>query len=277
MGLIQRVAHRYLWTDLEREFQQALGPESLLRANAGHAGAIQDLLTHVTNILNYLDESEATAADDRLERRVTLTREHLKHQHSQYPVIYDKGFGGVLLGVLDQLRRLYETAKAVATVDTEETKVGNFRIRNVGWHPGNVDMFEATIKKAIRAIAAKGYGRIATGDLQFVRIDQMPDRAGPHALAAYRTARDDVLISMLIFDGDPVKTLVHELAHRLYYKEMSQEQRSLWQGIYKDTRKFPTQYARHSAKEYFAECFAYWCLGKLPRVHLENLKKVGIG
>lgn len=266
-----RVANRYISNDLDREFNKTQAPETLLKGNPGHAGAIRDLLDTETNILNLLGEG---VTDDRLERRITLTREYLKSQQAKFPTIYNKEFGAILLNVLEQLRRLSTQVTESLVPDTTEKKVAGFRIRNMGWQPASVQVFEAIIRKAAQLISAKGYGSILRGDLQFVQVDQMPVSTGSHALAAYRLSYDDVLISMRIFEGTPLKTLIHELAHRLYFKVMTPAQRDMWEEIFRASRNFPSVYARKSAKEYFAECFAYWCLGKLPKENNEELRKV---
>lgn len=265
-------------SELDREFATLKEQEALLEKNPGHASAILIAYQAEINILNLLDEIAMTADDEKFERRVFSTREHLKLQKNNYPAIYYAGFGKTLLGVAQTLRKLAEQAeRLVGDAPAKSEAVGGMKLRNMSWHPGNVEVFKNDVQAAARVISAKGYRDILTGDIFCVKEDQMPVRTGPHSMAAYRGKYDDIVVSIRVFDSDPVQTLIHELAHRLYRKKLARQQIDRWEEIYGDTKTYPTAYAKKSASEFFAECFALWCLGKLPRQYVAYLNEIGIG
>lgn len=96
----------------------------------------------------------------------------------------------------------------------------------------------------------------------------------PKILADYNPKNDSLRIKSNC-DSTMLHEVLHELAHRLWFRRMSRWQRRmvktrygkmlheggglLWAG--EDV--FPSEYSKTSVEEFFAECFAFWRAGEL--------------
>ena len=100
----------------------------------------------------------------------------------------------------------------------------------------------------------------------------------PQVLADYNPKNDSMRVKSDSSDGRELHSFVHELAHRMWVKLMSKNQRAEVRTKYDqmmDQRRplffaeedgvdaFPSEYSMSSAEEFFAECFAFWRGGGL--------------
>jgi hypothetical protein len=106
-------------------------------------------------------------------------------------------------------------------------------------------------------------------------IVEIKEDLPPKVLADYNPKNDSMRVKSDFSDGRILHSFVHELAHRLWFRRMSREQRGtvearyekmlhessafLWSG--EDV--FPSEYSKTSVEEFFAECFAFWRAGEL--------------
>ena len=106
-------------------------------------------------------------------------------------------------------------------------------------------------------------------------IVEIKEDLPPRVLADYNPKNDSMRVKSDFSDGRILHSFVHELAHRLWFRRMSREQRGkvkaryekmiheggglLWTG--EDV--FPSEYSKTSVEEFFAECFAFWRAGEL--------------
>lgn len=100
----------------------------------------------------------------------------------------------------------------------------------------------------------------------------------PSVLADYNPKNDSMRVKSDSSDGRIYHCFTHELGHRLWFKLMSKAQRHSVESKYMtmmrspvaelpagfgDGDVFPSEYAKSSVEEFFAECFAYWRDGEL--------------
>lgn len=107
-------------------------------------------------------------------------------------------------------------------------------------------------------------------------IVEIKEDLPPKVLADYNPKNDSMRVKSDFSDGRILHSFVHELAHRLWFKRMSKEQRRMVDARYgrmlhgvnallltDDDDVFPSEYSKTSVEEFFAECFAYWRDGTL--------------
>jgi len=159
-------------------------------------------------------------------------------------------------------------------------KVDNFEVydyyRVSEEHFTNRPKIVAMLKDVVKLIKARGYGFLIYGK---ILLRNPNDRK---AIATYNERTDDMELKVYRDDNShAVKSMVHELAHRIWYKLMNIKDHDKWEqeyyhkaagkpqqelatelfGMMKIYRPrllegFPTIYAQTSAKEYFAETVA---------------------
>jgi hypothetical protein len=84
------------------------------------------------------------------------------------------------------------------------------------------------------------------------------------AIATYNYITDDITLKLYKeYNTHAVESVIHELAHRIWYVLMENKDRNLWIKEYNDKMHgsyggkypgFPTQYSQKNEKEYFAVC-----------------------
>ena len=112
-------------------------------------------------------------------------------------------------------------------------------------------------------------------------IVEIKEDLPPRVLADYNPKNDSMRVKSDFSDGRILHSFIHELAHRLWVRLMSDGQRLSVRRRYMSMKGvaivvpagtgattggadvFPSEYSTSSAEEFFAECFAYWRGGGL--------------
>lgn len=154
-------------------------------------------------------------------------------------------------------------------------KIGSFQIVNTGgFGLDRLDGVRSVLEQAEQRLSKKGLHKVCYGEVYLSN-----DVLHPNTIAFYVPKKDQ-----LFFRGDlkyavegQVKTVIHELAHRLHRKFLrhrNHEIETLYHWVGKGSREggppFITSYAKTSPAENFAEMVAYWCFDALPSSQ-ENL------
>ena len=175
--------------------------------------------------------------------------------------------------------------------------VGPFKINNeASVSAAAVEALVLGVKRVISIMKLNGFGKALYGSVNVVH--DLPTRetgeyAGIPAYAWYSSPDDSVDVAFVkthfagtekeLHYGNAVKvdgigysnsirnanweyfvlSLIHELGHRWWFKFMTAGQREHFSDLYNQAMKegssaFITNYAKHNAKEDFAESFCYW-------------------
>jgi len=257
--------------------------QRLLEQRPGHAGNIQKAYRGVSVFLNAITESGATRADDRLDRVVHNTISYVERVAEEGSTIYRPAFGTALANTIKHsLPKILDKAKQASPSTQKETRVGMFRIRNVGdYGPSTIEAAAQALRTAATRIARRGERRLLYGPVLLVMKHQfaavMTDKDSTAAL--YQRSKDRLWIDALAADRrEAAERITHELGHRLWFRFLSEEQREAWTRDWNRRKhgglSFVTRYASTLPQEDFAEVFAFWCGNKLPREHESRLKRV---
>lgn len=134
---------------------------------------------------------------------------------------------------------LSEAAKWVERTTTEETTseiaaVGPFKVHNtIGATPKQFEAIQGLFESAIRSLnAIKDFRKVLYGDV-FV-VGQLKQST---TLAWYSVRDDDVYIRSLAKKGiDDLRSLIHELGHRYWFKFLSLDVKQRMARLYSDLR-----------------------------------------
>jgi len=172
-------------------------------------------------------------------------------------------------------RKFYEAGKYYRDRPRLIAKVDNFEVYDL-YKVSEVDFairpkIIAMLKEAVALIKSKGYGFLIYG------IVNLTNPILGRAIATYNRFSDE--IELKLFRGDnlhAVKSMIHELAHRMWYKLMNNKDREKWEDeftnklggrsqkqlagdflgkrFYKTVKfeEFPTLQSQDSPEEYFA-------------------------
>lgn len=184
--------------------------------------------------------------------------------------VYEKS-----LALYRQHEKWAEEALRTGKPKTSEV-VGSFRLVNTGgFSESRMKDARGVVERAEVILRARGLGRICYGDILITN-----DLLEPNVLAFYLIGSDEMYIRGDLRDhlDEVLKTLLHELAHRLHHKFLkhrNSEVQVLYHRVGKEAREgkdpYVTWYAKTNERENFAEMVSYWCLDKLCPRHTELL------
>jgi GNAT superfamily N-acetyltransferase len=251
----RKLAALYL-TKRASQFQAEMGKlERLtqpLQTNPGNAGAVFDSLDHITKLLNML---EAANTDPKLETAIDSTRGYWRKQSEK--LRSNDGMAEVGQALTTAHMGLETLIKRIQTAATPEIRIDGVQIHNTANAPE--EHFRPFISKALSLL-----GPFRSCPIHIVRKDQVPMTVG-HPGAYYKASEDNIYFVWPVPDErDAVERLLHEIGHRVWFKNLNSEQRSDWEEAF-GSYAFETPYARISPKEEFAEVFAHWRLKKAIR------------
>lgn len=118
--------------------------------------------------------------------------------------------------------------------------IGGFRVVLVSagygdWSDALVVRLRSVLEDASERLRRVGMGEVAKGSVYAYPIDTLPPSVGrAHtALASYNSARDTVSVAAVGDDrARSVRTLVHELGHRAYFKVLDGRSRTAWSEFF---------------------------------------------
>jgi hypothetical protein len=150
-------------------------------------------------------------------------------------------------------------------------KIDNFTIVNTykGMSSeGKFDTFKEVLKliqDAVNVLKAKGFSSVIYGEI----LLKNPDSAD--AIATYNNYSDEIRLKFFKDRPDhALESVVHEIAHRIWFKLMNDEDRNLWGEEYIRKMKgkyvgdypgFPRDYSKKNVKEYFATLIEEYLAG----------------
>ncbi len=277
--IILRVATSFQVSRLERSFQEIVRTLEPLQQNPGHAGAIFNGIPKVLDFLNLVEESGVPRQNDRLARNVNGARVYWRQQYAKLRTLDGealKEVGKSLTFIEEVFERMVARVKEGLADEPDTLSVGKTEVRNqTGWSLSALGDIQTVLQAVGRALSHRQMSKLSEGSLVLVRRDQMPPSLG-HAGAFYKPSEDTVYLMHPVTDRDPVERILHEYGHKLWFKHLDHDKRDLWVATWKEVDRFVTPYAAKDPAEDFAECFAYWCLGKLPPADEKRLQMIGI-
>jgi hypothetical protein len=104
-------------------------------------------------------------------------------------------------------------------------RAGPFRVVNTGgFDDSTMDTCVKVIEKAVQLLAKKGLGKVCYGDALISNT-----LAKPRVLAFYLVGSDEFFVRANLKgkEGGALKTILHELAHRLYYMFLQSKHREI--------------------------------------------------
>lgn len=141
-----------------------------------------------------------------------------------------KDFKGHLLTA----RTALKVGKAHGEEGEAATKLraGPFTVVNAGGFDSELmDTVAKVVKKAASLLQGKGLGKVCYGNVLMTNTVGRSSKL----LAFYMVSEDEVLIRANLKgkEHDTVRTLIHELGHRLYYKFLSRDQKTAVITLYR--------------------------------------------
>lgn len=152
--------------------------------------------------------------------------------------------------------------------------VGPFKVHNtIGANEKQFKEIQGLVESAARALSTtRDFKKVLYGDV-FI-VGQLKDSG---TAAWYSLKDDDVFVRSLAKKGvDDLESLVHELGHRYWWRFTTPDQRRAIQSLFTglDKRLFPSRYSMTDYMEFFAECFAFYTLGKMKPDLLKKFEGV---
>lgn len=132
---------------------------------------------------------------------------------------------------------LLATAKPHGTEETPKLQAGPFTLVNTGnFDTKTMERVRDTVEKAAKAMTAAGFGKVCYGDIMVSNTITSKS----NILAFYLTTKDEMFVRANVKpDIDSVKTICHELAHRLQFKFLKSKNddiRMLYYTIHRHVR-----------------------------------------
>jgi len=132
------------------------------------------------------------------------------------------------------------------------------------------ESFKAVIKllnEAVQKMKSKGFDAVIYGNII------LTNPPSSRTIAQYDYLNDEIILRLYrSYSGHALTALIHELAHRIWYKLMEHSDKKLWINEYEEKmfnsykgnyRDFPSNYSKTNEREYFAEVIeAYITTGK---------------
>ena len=159
------------------------------------------------------------------------------------PTIFDKDEDAqeVYIATSIHLEQLTDALKSIARSGTRIEEYAKIErrvqhgpytlVNNFGFRPEELDEPLETLNEATKAIEKAGFGSAAYGDVLL-----QTSKEGWAGM--YRSGTDDIQLNVTARNRfDSVYTLVHELGHRVWYKQLSEAQRDAYEDAYVGTAK----------------------------------------
>jgi hypothetical protein len=112
------------------------------------------------------------------------------------------------------------------------------------------------IQQAVDELKKHGFDSVIYGDI-FLR-----DPRNRNSIATYNPDKDEIELKLYKeYSGHALPAIIHEIAHRVWYKLMNYKDEELWVNEYNDKMnhvykgkfpEFPSNYSKTNVKEYFA-------------------------
>jgi hypothetical protein len=112
------------------------------------------------------------------------------------------------------------------------------------------------IQKAVDILKSKGFGSVIYGDI----LLKNPVKSS--SVAEYNYVNDEIRLRFYRdYSGHALRSIIHEIAHRIWYKMMEHSDKKLWEQEYEQKMSgkyegknpgFPRDYSKTNVREYFA-------------------------
>ena len=194
---------------------------------------------HMEQQSHGIDRKELNYYADKLQTSAWLLVTSLTATDLKYPKYrdFEKNVKYVFDGIRRKARKAFKDAMEFAEFSNEADKEYTFaeitNWRNFTFIPEN-GVSEDAIKKAVfsfseavKLIKRAGYGSVVKDRMDVV-ISGLSKRN--MTAAEYHPDKDEIMV--YYFGIGDVKTIVHELGHRLYYHTISNGDRDLWKALY---------------------------------------------
>jgi len=133
---------------------------------------------------------------------------------------------------------------------------------------GTFETYKAVLKliqDAVDVLKSKGFDSVIYGEIL------LKNPRSSDAIATYYQHNDEIRLKFFKDRPDhALSSLVHEIAHRIWFKLMNDEDRKLWEEEYKQKMRgmykgeypgFPRNYSKENVKEYFATLIEEYLAG----------------
>lgn len=278
-----RVAQRWFvantFAQMDAAFQRFQEAVDTLKTRPDHVGAITNGFKAMSEIFTLIVESGAGQTDPSLGRVVAGEQRQWndwwrKPHTNEWWMATGQGFPDL---VRDLVKYITRAKAAVQEAPARTMQVGGATLRDAT----GLNLFDEylpTLEAAVQALGRRGLGSVAHCEVILANEEQLPRTPG-HAAAMYVNLKNTIYIAHPSPDErDLVERLIHEFGHRHWFRFLREQQQMDWKrgwGAFKASGgRFITPYAASSSIEDYAECFAYWCLGRLHGPNLQRIEEI---
>lgn len=170
-----------------------------------------------------------------------------------------KKYLSVVTELRKQLRAAQEAAAHAKTNGKTPRAVGKFDLFDSLGDESTVETATDVLRKATKAMTAIGLGAYCYGPVTLVESSNVIR----HSAAFYVKNTDEIFLSPDL-EGQDVRALCHEIAHRVHTKlGLSHKSRELYEAV-RERGEWASNYAKTDAEENFCEMVSFAAIKKLP-------------